>query len=300
MFFDASVLADQNGFLLQQSYGELFNDHWRFAAGLQFDVFAPGLPTVLPFSYLGGSGSPGNCIRGQIRVEHFADVGSASQLTLQGALSQPLNTAVTPDIILDEDNGSPNVEGRIGFGLGKPVPIGLLTQRPVEVGVSGLVGELRRTAVPPDPPRRVVSDVWGAAVDFRVNVAGSFGFRGEVYTGQALGNYNGAILQSLDAVTWNAIRTTGGFVEGFFYLTPMLRIDAGYGIDDPNDDDMTAVPNSLFGRTFNSTLYGNMLWNLDKTFRIAFEGTYRKTDYKEPTNLPNEGFGFHTQFAWTF
>ena len=185
MFFDNTILADRNGFLLQQSYGELFNDHWRFAAGLQFDVFAPGLPTVLPFSDLGGSGSPGNCIRGQIRVERFVNVGSDSQLTLQGALSEPLNTLIIPDLSLDEDNGWPNVEGRIAFGLGKPAPIGLLTQRPLEVGVSGVVGQLRRTALPPDPPRRVVSDVWGAAVDFRVNLAGCFGFKGEVYTGQA-------------------------------------------------------------------------------------------------------------------
>ena len=59
MFFDnTNVFADNNGFLLTQSYGELFNDHWRFAAGLQLDVFAPGLPTVLPFSDLGGSGRP--------------------------------------------------------------------------------------------------------------------------------------------------------------------------------------------------------------------------------------------------
>ena len=122
VFFDNTILADRNGFLLQQSYGELFNDDWRFAAGLQFDVFAPGLPTVLPFSYLGGSGSAGNCIRGQIRVERFVDVGSDSQLTLQGALSEPLNTYVIPDLTLDEDNGWPNVEGRIAFGLGEPAP----------------------------------------------------------------------------------------------------------------------------------------------------------------------------------
>ena len=302
VFFDPSVLADQYGFLLQASYGEFFNDRWRFAAGLQFDVFAPGLPTVLPFSYLGGSGSPGNCIRGQIRVERFVDVGTESQLTLQGALSQPLNTFVTPDLILDEDNGWPNVEGRIVLGLGKPAPIGigLLTQRPVEVGVSGLVGQLRRTAPPTETPRRVVSDVWGAAVDFRVNLAGFFGFKGEGYTGQALGNYNGAILQSLDAVTWEAISATGGFVEGFVYLKPSLHMHTGYGIDVPDDDDMTAIPNSLFARTSNSTFWSNLIWDLDKTFRIAFEATYRRTEYKEPTNLPNEGFGFHTQFAWTF
>ena len=122
VFFDNTILADRNGFLLQQSYGELFNDDWRFAAGLQLDVFAPGLPTVLPFSGLGGSGSAGNSIKGQIRVERFVPVGSDSQLTLQGALSEPLNTFDIPDISLDEDNGWPNVEGRIAFGLGKPAP----------------------------------------------------------------------------------------------------------------------------------------------------------------------------------
>ena len=77
-------------------------------------------------------------------------VGSDSPSTLQAALSEPLGTLKTPDITLDEDNGRPNVEGRIAFGVGKPAPIGigLLTQRPLEVGVSGVVGQLRRTAFP--------------------------------------------------------------------------------------------------------------------------------------------------------
>ena len=300
VFFDNTVLDDRNGFLLSQAYGELINDDWRFAAGLQFDVFAPGLPTVLPFSYLGGSGSAGNCIRGQIRLERFVDVGSDSQMTLQGALSEPLNTYFIPDISLDEDNGWPNVEGRIAFGLGDPEPIGKLTQRPMEVGFSGVVGQLRRTDVPPAAPRRDVADVWGAAVDYRLNLAGFFGFAGEVYTGEGLGNYNGAILQSLDAVTREAIASTGGWVEGFVYLTPCLHSHTGIGIDDPVDDDITAIPNTIFGRTYNSTLWSNLIWDVNKSYRIAFEVTYRKTEYKEPTNLPNEGIGFQTQFAWAF
>ena len=180
-----------------------------------------------------------------------------------------------------------------------PIGIGLVTQRPLEVGVSGVAGQLRRTAFPP-VPRRVVSDVWGAAVDYRVNLTKFLGFKGEAYTGQALGNYNGAILQSLDAVTWEPIRSKGGWVEGFVYLTPRLHSHTGYGLDEANPDDITAIPNSLFGRTFNSTLWTNLIWDLDKTHRIALEATYRKTEYKEPTNLPNEGFGFHTQFGWFF
>ena len=219
---------------------------------------------------------------------------------MQGAIAEPLNTAVTPDIILDEDNGVPNVEGRIAFGGGKPTTIGKLTERPLEVGFSGLIGQLRRTAPPTDPPRRVVSDVWGVALDFRVNLAGRYGFKGEVYSANGLGNYNTGILQSLDAVTWKPISATGFFVEGFVYVKPDLHMHTGYGVDDAADDDITVVPNTLFGRTYNSTFYSNLLWDLDKSFRIAFELTYRQTEYKQPTNLPNEGFGFHTQFAWFF
>jgi hypothetical protein len=47
-------------------------------------------------------------------------------------------------------------------------------------------------------------------------------------------------------------------------------------------------------------LWSNLIWDVDEAFRIAFEATYRKTEYKEPTNLPNKGFGFHTQFQWAF
>ena len=303
VFFDnTNVFADNNGFMLTQAYGELSNDKWRFAAGLQLDVFAPNLPTVLPFSV---DGAPvGNTIKGQIRVERYLKLGSDSQLTLQGAVGEPLNSIKTPDVSLDEDNGKPNAEGRIAFELGTPAPIGIvLTQRPVEVGLSGVVGQLRRTSFPNEPPRRVVSNVWGVNVDFRVNLAGRFGFKGEMYTGQGLGQTAGAILQSLDAVTWEAIRSTGGWVEGFVYLTPNLHSHTGIAMDDANEDDITAIPNTLFGRTYNRVFYSTLLWELDKRFRLGFEPTWRKTEYKEPTatgRLPNEGFGFHTQFAWTF
>ena len=54
VFLDnTNLFADNNGFLLTQAYGELFNDDWRFAAGLQLDVVAPLAPTVLPFAIEG-------------------------------------------------------------------------------------------------------------------------------------------------------------------------------------------------------------------------------------------------------
>jgi hypothetical protein len=40
-FYNDSVLADQYGILPAQVWGDLRNEYWRFAAGLQFDVFNP-------------------------------------------------------------------------------------------------------------------------------------------------------------------------------------------------------------------------------------------------------------------
>ena len=59
----------------------------------------------------------------------------------------------------------------------------------------------------------------------------------------------------------------------------MLHSHTGYaGVDDPKDEDMTAIPNNLSGEPYNSTFYSNCCWDLDKTFRIAFEVTYRQTE----------------------
>jgi len=121
---------------------------------------------------------------------------------------------------------------------------------------------------------------------------------GEVYAGQALGNYNGGILQSLDAETWRAIRSKGGFVEGYVYLTRYLHSHTGFGLDDPNNNDLTVAT----AQTYNSTFYSNLLWDLGgetKAFRIGLEFTYRQTDYKQGS-LSNKGFGVQPQFRWTF
>jgi hypothetical protein len=294
MFFNDSVVADQYGLLPLQAWAELRNENFRFAAGLQFDVFSPGIPTMLPFSALAASGNAGNSFRGQLRLERFLYPSDSSQWTLQFALSEPINSTIDPTFRLLEDNGWPNVEGRIALGLGQIQGLGLEAKRPFEFGISGVVGQIRST----EPlVRQIVANVWGLAGDVRWRVNDFFGFQGEVYTGQTLGTYNGGILQNVNAATLTGIRSTGGWGEVFFYWTPCLHSHVGYGIDDPIDRDVDADP-LLLGRTMNSTAYANLLWDINQTFRIGLEFTYRDTEYRV---LPdNEGFGVHTQFQWAF
>jgi len=294
MFFNDNVIADRYGVLPLQAFGELKNEDWRFAAGLQFDVFSPGIPTVLPFSALAASGNAGNSFRGQVRLERFLHVNEQTQWTLQAALSEPINSTIDPTFRISEDNGWPNVEARVALGLGSIEGVGPTAKRPFEIGASGLVGQLRTT----DPlDNQVVADVWGLAGDFRWKMTDRLGFAGEVYTGQSLGTYNGGILQTINADTLTGIRSTGGWMETYYYWTPCLHSHIGYGIDDPNDNDISTAALAL-GRTYNSTIYSNLLWDLNNVFRIGVEFTWRQTNYAV---LPdNEGPGFHTQFQWVF
>ena len=299
MFFNDSVIADRYGLLPLQAYGELRNEDWRFAAGLQFDVFSPGIPTVLPFSALAGSGNSGNAFRGQLRLERFLRPATDVQWTLQMALSEPITTTIDPAFRISEDNGWPNVEGRIALGLGPVAGAGLAAKRPFEIGVSGVVGQIRTTPPLPGPNDRVVADVWGLGADFRWSVNDFFGVMGEFYTGQTLGTYNGGILQNVNADTLEGVRSTGGWMEIYLYWTPCLHSHIGYGIDDPNDRDVADTPAAL-GRIQNSTFYSNLLWDVNQTFRIGFEFAWRETDYKALALPDNEGPGFHTQFQWAF
>ena len=287
--YNDSITTDRYGFLPYQGYGELKNDAWRFAGGLQLDIFAPVLPTVLPFSFLAASGNAG-IYRGQARVERFIHAADDRQITLTAGISDANPTYLTNNV-LSEDNGWPNVEVRAAWAAGPLEQAGLLALRPIELGASAFVGQVRSTDL--GPLTRVVADTWGGSGDFRVRLNEKWGFQGEVFSGQGLGTYGGGVLQTVNSVTFDSIRATGGWAEVYYYLTPGLHTHWGYGVDDPLDRDL--APTQV---RYNDTIFANLLWDVTQSFRLGFEFTYRQTEY---VALPgDEGFGLHGQAQWKF
>jgi hypothetical protein len=287
--YDNSIVADIYGVLPINAWGHVTSEDWRFAAGLQMDVFNPVNPTVLPFSYLGASGNTG-FFRGQVRVERYLYPAEDTQITLTGAIAEPIPTTLNNQLRLSEDNGFPNFEARVACGLGPMQGEGIAARRPVEFGISGVCGQIRTVR----GPQRVVGDVLGLGVDGRWAADPRWGVQGELYIGQGLGSYGTSGLQNINPITLNTIRSRGGWIEAFYYWFPdTVHTHIGYGIDDPIDGDC-AVTQLLRTETY----FVNTLWDMTKSIRVGVQLSYLRTAYSIP--LDNDGLILHTQFMFKF
>jgi hypothetical protein len=295
-----SLTGDSYGFLPYNAYGELKNEEWRFAAGLQNDVFTPRKPTSISLASMFTTGNTGS-FRSQARLERNFGSSSTNSLQFQLAASDPVQSVIeSRNARIEEDNGWPNVEARINAGLG-PVEqyCGGRQARLFEIGVSSFVGQLRTTRSilsPPDPqsPIRQIADCWGLGIDSAINLTDSIGLQGELFTGAGLGEYNGGIGQTYDSAADRTIRSSGGWGEVFLYLTSKLHLHTGYGIDAP-----LRRTGDTFLLTENQTLYTNLVWNWTRNIQISNQVDFRRTNFRDPL-LDADGAIFYSEFQWKF
>ena len=288
--YSSSLVEDLWGFLPFQVYAQLKNDDWRYAVGLQSDIFNPLNPTVLPVSYLGASGNTG-AFRGQARIERYFHPSDDQQITFTAGLSDPVPTTVSNTFRLSEDNGWPNLEGRAAWALGPLSSEGPLATRPFEIGVSGVVGQIR-TTVP--FTRQVVANCWGLGTDIRWAVTKRLAFKASSLPAKRWARTWAVFCRIFNASTFAGVHAAGGWIELYYYICPeKLHAHVGYGIDDPLDRDL--APGQAVR---NDTYFANLIWDIGKHFRVAEEFTYRKTAYTLVPN--NDGFRLQTQVQFKF
>ena len=281
-----NILAEGYQFTPVVYYGEISNGTWRFAAGQGFDVFAPRDPDTLPNGKLAASGNPG-AYRPQFRLENHFKAGEGFGGALQLAASSPVTTALPDQVDLSnlqsqeivEDNGWPNLEGRLSLGFGATKErAGGRQLRPLELGFSGVVGQLRvldniraLTPLTLTSDRSVIS-VWGAAFDGQLALGRRLGISGELYTGQGLGEYMSGILQTYNRNSNQAVPTSGGWAQLYVYLSDNLRLNLGYGIDHAQDGGAFSLLN-------NATAFANLVWDVNPWLQLGLEGNYKLTTY---------------------
>jgi hypothetical protein len=292
-FYSSSILDDNYGFFIARAYGELKNECSRLSVGVDGDVINPLSPEMIDWAAGGGAGNLG-FLRAQFRMERYFYPSDESQVTAQFALSEPIPTNYENFSVkegLTESNGWPNLEGRLAIGFGPLTRRGVATFRPTELGVSGLVGQLRRTGDLNIP--NSVADVWAVGTDARVAITERLGVKGEFYHGQTVGTYLGGIIQNFNADR-QGIHSTGAWAEINYYWTPELHSHFGYGIDDPLDSDLTA---GLAKR--NQFYFGNILWDVTKSIDVGFEVSRWETAYMSPLH-DNQAMVYDTRVRVKF
>jgi hypothetical protein len=284
-FFGETVLENTTGLFLARGYVDLTNDQWRFAAGVQEDLFNPLVPNTINFDHLNLQGNVG-FLRGQVRAERFIHAGDRCQWTLQAGLSEPLVTTYSSALsAVFENNGWPNVETRVAVALGEAGDRG----RPFEWGASGVLGEIRTIGA----KEQVTSQTWGIGTDVRVQATPWLAVRGEFFHGKNLGTYNGAALLAINPLTFEGFHSTGGWVELEVDLTQSLQGHLGAGLDDPLDHDGAA------GQVLrNEILFGNLLWNVTDKLQVGLEISYLETSYHVLAD--NHGMVYHTRMQLSY
>lgn len=270
-FHGFALTANRTGVLLRHAYGEFYRDGWRILGGQTWDLISPLWPNVLNYTVAWAAGNIGYR-RAQVRLERTFRAEDGSKWLAQASINQTIvsDFVGAPDI-QGEDAGWPTLMGRIGY-VG---PDRYGTGKPAQFGVSGHIaqhGTDFRTP-PAEDDRRFLS--WSFNIDVRYPFSERCGFQGEFFMGQALGTFLGGINQGIDPVEREAIRAMGGWVELWLYWTSDLHTHVGFGIDDPNDDDL-----SPGRRTQNHFYFANLIWNVSPELEVGIELSWWETRYK--------------------
>lgn len=177
-----------------------------------------------------------------------------------------------------ERSNTPYLQGRVHLGWGDE-------DRRAEIGVGyhlGRVNDINNEA----------QESNAIALDFLLPLPARFELRGEAFSGQLLnGLGSGGIGQNFGLLGSTPVRSTGGWAQLNHQLTPRILWGVGYGMDDPNDDDLPAVG----ARLLNTTQEAHIHWRPagPLVFGLEWRSTrtrYNASDY--PNTHINLAFGF--------
>lgn len=281
--FDGDLLSGKYGLYPGLAYVEASNNDWRFALGLQSDVFSPRIPRMVDgMSAMAGSGNAGNSTKPQLRVERFLSLGE-DRITLQGALADPEPSNIAPASLASTENtGTPNVEGRIAWTRGSvDRSLSWVPYPEWELGLSAATGSFRSFSAG-NTFAAYDTRVSGLSLDGALRLGQRLGLQGELYNGRALAPYLGSIFQTVVA-DHSAVRSEGGWGEVSWWWSPVLHSHAGYGMDRAwaSGSQQPAI-------RANRTSFANVYWDPGPMTTLGIEATWRKTDYG--AGLSNQGF----------
>jgi len=294
------------------AYLEVDKGTWQFRAGQDWMIISQLHPHMLNFlagSYMGNIGFRTTLIE----VTKNIKLNSKDLLKLQVALERPYNFGkLSNDLVIfdndpNNDYALPGIEARIGYYtklFNRKAMFAIYGHRSgdeFKKNYQTLSGSLKSTSFSigmevtvPIPvlerfSPRISGELW-----YGQNLGGYYcggidqGMKFGVYNGTATNYYTSLAKfnKSTDTlVSVQPIHATGGWVELSFKPTKKLTTYLGWGIDNPDDKDLSGVADA---RLSQQMVYTDLFYRFVPELATGFEWLHVKTHYR-PNFLGGDG-----------
>ncbi|GEM_PF-1000043 len=267
---------------------------WQLLAGLDWLTISQLYPHLSNFPSGTFMGNPAYRMT-QVRLTKWFKLDETSRLKVQVAAEQPFGfpRADRSWFIYDSDPsndaGFPGIEGRVAYETklyGKPALLALwghYSKEEYDISTgeedaeSYSIGLEAKIPLPIEKKAFILGEIWyGRNFDgyysCGVNQGTRFKLADGTYTTGLVG------VSPSDVVAVDEIDAWGGWVELELFWTPKLVTHFGWGIDNPDNDDLKGVTGA---RLQQQMYYANFLYRLTKEFGFGAEYMYIETDYHD-------------------
>jgi hypothetical protein len=275
---------------LRLAYAQLDWGNTQFTFGQDWmKTFAPLNPTSLAHVSIPSLSSAGNLWTriAQLRLDHKFETSGAAGFMISGALLRPFGADYEQDLTQFDAPGSAE-RSRAPFVQGRFAVTAEMDEDELATGLGFHYGREESTISDDDLTS------WGVAWD------GYFPFNpiivsGELFWGENLNMfYSSAGVADRHAPLEFEQRVIGGWVQLGAQVNEDILLNVGYGVEDIDDDDLTRAG----AITQNSMVFGNLIYNLSKNLRFAFETGYIETEYHQAHKKDNINVDFALQYIF--
>lgn len=249
-------------------------DKFSILAGQTTDTISPLAPDTLNYTVLWDSGNIGYR-RPQVRLTKGFAVAKDTELQLEGAAARTIGRSSTMGSVTSEsgeDAGYPTAQGRVSLtfpGLG---------YKPTTVGFSGHYGREEYDTALTGANKKFES--WSANLDVTQPINKWLTVKGELFNGLNLNTYLGGVGQGVNTTNNKEISAKGGWIAASLGPWDSWRFNTGVGIDEADRDDL-----SNGSRTLNRSIFGNVLYSVNKNAEVGVEVSHWRTAYKNSDDM---------------
>ena len=255
--------------MLRHAFLKISQGDLSIIAGQTSDVISPLNPNTLNYTVGWAAGNIGYR-RPQLGMTYKHAISNTERLLIGLTIARTSGLA-NEDVDLDGRNdgeaaGRPSIQARLALASKR------FTDKQSVFGLSGHYG---KEEIHWDTNEKELES-WSVNLDFDIPFTNQISLEGEAFAGCNLDDYFGGVLQGINMSVRDDINAIGGWVQLRYEPHQEWQYHAGFGSDNPSDEDLDPGM-----RSKNSFVYLNALYNIIPPVTVGLEYSHWETEYKE-------------------